>query len=124
VRLRGAEALATFRGGTLDGQPAVTRQAFRDGSAYYLATRLSRPVMAQLLRRVWTECGVRPVADVPAGVEAVRRGSLLFLMNHGQQTVEVQTVAGSLDLLTESNQVVLGPREVAIVQDDERGVGA
>jgi len=122
VRLLGAEALATFRGGTLDGQPAVTRHAFGEGSAYYLATRLSRPVMAQLLRRVWTECGVRPVADVPAGVEAVRRGSLLFLMNHGQQTVEVQTATGSLDLLSESNQVVLGPREVAIVQDDERGV--
>ena len=124
VRLRGAKALATFQGGTLDGQPAVTRHAFGEGSAYYLATRLSRPVMAQLLRRVWTECGVRPVADVPAGVEAVRRGSLLFLMNHGQQTVEVQTVTGSLDLLSELNQVVLGPREVAIVQDDERGVRA
>ena len=124
VRLRGAEALATFRGGTLDGQPAVTRNAFGGGSAFYLATRLSRPVMAQLLRRVCTECGVRPAAEVPAGVEAVRRGSLLFLMNHGQQTVEVQTVAGSRDLLSESNQVVLGPREVAIVQDDERGVRA
>ena len=124
VRLRGAEALATFRGGALDGQPAVTRHAFGEGSAYYLATRLSRPVMAQLLRRVWTECGVRPVADVPAGVEAVQRGSLLFLMNHGQRTVEVLTVTGSLDLLSESNQVVLGPREVAIVQDDERGVRA
>jgi len=78
-------------------------------------------VMAKLLRRVWTECGVRPAAEVPSGVEAVRRGSLLFLMNHGQQTVEVQTVGGSLELLsgsdpTGSDQVVLAPREVAIVQ--------
>jgi len=110
VRLRGAEALATFAAGTLDGQPAATHHAFGDGSAYYLATRLAPAAMSQLLRQIWREAGVRPVAEVPAGVEAVRRGSLLFLLNHSRQTVEVQTPSGS-------ERVALPPREVAIIQD-------
>lgn len=111
VRPQGAEVLATFAGGTLDGQPAVTRHAFGEGRAYYLATRLAPAAMSPLLRRIWQEAGVRPVAEVPDGVEAVRRGSLLFLLNHRQQAVEVQAPSGS-------ERVPLPAREVVIVQDD------
>jgi len=111
VRPHGAEVLATFAGGTLDGQPAVTRHAFGEGRAYYLATRLAPAAMSPLLRRIWQEASVGPVAEVPEGVEAVRRGSLLFLLNHSQQAVEVQTPSGS-------DRVLLPPREVVIVQDD------
>lgn len=124
VRLRGAEALATFAGGAVDGQPAVTRHAYRDGGAYYLATRLAPAAMSQLLRRIWREAGVRPAAEVPAGVEAVRRsgsGSLLFLLNHGHQTAEVQTAAGALELVSgarlASDRIRLAPREVAIIRE-------
>jgi beta-galactosidase len=125
VRLRGAEALATFSGGPLDGQPAVTRHASGRGSAYYLATRLAPPAMSQLLRRIWSECGVRPVAEAPAGVEAVRRavpdGTLLFLLNHGGRPVEVSAAAGSLELLSgtplPSDRVLLAPREIAIIHE-------
>jgi len=37
--------------------------------------------------------GVGPAADVPDGVEAVRRGDRLFVINH---TAEDVTVAGSM----------------------------
>src|SRR5262249_17781758 len=124
VRLRGAQALATFAAGTLDGEPAATRHGFGDGSAYYLATRLAPAAMSQLLRRIWQEAGVRPVADAPAGVEAVRRRggeSLLFLLNHGQQPVEVSTTAGALELISgarlPSDRLQLAPREVAIIRE-------
>ena len=127
VRLGGAEVLATFATGPLDGQPAVTRHAFGSGSAYYLATRLAPPAMSQLLRRIWSECGVRPVAEAPAGVEAVRRavpdGTLLFLLNHSQRPVEVSAPAGSLELISgarlPSDRVLLAPREIAIIHEVE-----
>jgi len=124
VRPHGAEELATFAGGTLDGRPAVTRNEFGDGRAYYLATRLDRAAMSGLLRRIWQEAGVRPVADAPAGVEAVRRRggeSLLFLLNHGQQPVEVRTAGGALELISgaqlPSDGLQLAPREVAIIRE-------
>jgi beta-galactosidase len=120
VRLQGAEALATFTGGTLAGEPAVTRNAFGEGSAYYLATRLSAAAMAELLRRVCAECGVSAVAEAPAGVEAVRRGSLLFVLNHGRGEIEVPIPTGAQELLSGSAQhsgrVRLPPRGVAIIQ--------
>lgn len=120
VRLQGAEALATFVGGSLDGQPAISGHPFGAGRAYYLATCLSPAAMSGLLQRIWREAGVRPAAEAPSGVEAVRRGSLLFLLNHGQQPVDVLAAAGSMELVSgerlASDRIMLGPREVAIVQ--------
>jgi beta-galactosidase len=113
VTPRGAEVLAAFEGGDLDGQPAVTQRWLGRGSAWYLATRPDAATLARLLDRACAEAGVRPVADVPAGVEAVRRitadGPLLFLLNHRAEPAEVALPAGP---------VSLGPRDVAIVRED------
>jgi len=80
--------------------------------------------MSRLLGRIWQEAGVHPVADAPAGVEAVRRRggeSLLFLLNHGQQSVEVRTAAGAQELISgawlPSDRLQLAPREVAIIRE-------
>jgi beta-galactosidase len=120
VHLQGAHGLATFVGGSLDGQPAISGHTFGAGRAYYLATCLTAAGMSELLHRIWSEAGVHPAAEAPSGVEAVRRGSLLFLLNHGQQPVEVLAAAGSMELVSgerlASDRIMLGPREVAIVQ--------
>src|SRR5207302_2240304 len=104
VRPRGAAVLATFAGGDLDGWPAVTRNAFGEGAAYYLATRPDAASLARLLDAARAEAGVEAVAATPAGVEAVRRqtgdGGLLFLLNHGTADVEVAVPADGVDLLT------------------------
>jgi beta-galactosidase len=40
---------------------------------------------------VLAEAGVEPeLPGLPEGVEAVRRGGRLFLLNHGEQPVEVR----------------------------------
>jgi beta-galactosidase len=88
VRVDDAEVLATFVGGMLDGLPAITRRR-EGGAAWYVAT--APQDLAAVLDAVLTEAGVEPeVADLPDGVEAVRRGHRLFLLNHGAEPVDVQ----------------------------------
>jgi beta-galactosidase len=116
----GAEPLATFAGGPVDGGPAILRNELGQGAAYYLGTVPDPASLAAVLRRAWTEAGVAPVCEAPAGVEAVRRGGLLFLLNHGQEEVEVPVPAGGRDLLTDervgAGRVRLGRHGVAAVQ--------
>ena len=124
IEVEGAEVLATFAAGEVDERPAITRHSFGKGAAYYLGTRLDRASMQDLLRRAWTEAGVRPVLSVPAQVEALRRvtasgASLLFLLNHGDDHVEVSVPRGSIDLVqgVEVGSLLrLGPRQVAVLR--------
>jgi beta-galactosidase len=117
VTPQGAEVVATFAG----GGPAVLRHAVGAGAAWYVATALEPEAMERVLRRAWTEAGVAPVADVPAGVEAARRDALLFLLNHGSEVVEVSVPSGAMELVAgralETDRLRLGPRQVAIVED-------
>ncbi len=112
-RAAGAEVLAEFAEGPVAGCPALTRNAFGDGSAYYLATHLSGEHLASFARRVVAEAGVKPAAETPKGVEAVRRvsseASYLFLLNHTDQPAEVEV--DGLELL--SGERVEGTFKVA-----------
>jgi beta-galactosidase len=125
VRPQGAEVVATFAGGELDGRPAVTRHAVGAGAAHYLATRPDPASMARLLDGVRLEAGVEQVAGVPAGVEAVRRraadDTLLFLLNHGTAEAEVVLPEALTDRLTgrtaPDGRLVLPPRGVAILRE-------
>ncbi|GAA1540641.1 beta-galactosidase [Dactylosporangium maewongense] len=88
---RGAETVAAVAGGTLDGRPAVLRKSFGAGTAWYVATIPAPDAMRRLLRRVCAEAGVAPVLpDLPPGVEAVRRGDLVFLLHHDTGEVEIR----------------------------------
>ena len=88
----GAEPLQTYVDGPLPGTPAMTRHAFGEGTAWYVATTPDPATLAGVLLEASTVAGVQPAAQVPAGVEVVRRGDLLFVINHTDQDV---TVAGS-----------------------------
>jgi beta-galactosidase len=124
VQVEGAEVLATFSGGALDGRPAVTRHPFGRGAAYYVATELDPATLAAVLRRAWGEAGVERVAA--AGVEAIRReteqDSLLFLLNHGDRPLEVDLPRPGVELLSGERvsgpAILLAPRDVAIVRED------
>ena len=97
----GAETVAAYRGGELDGRPAVTRHAFGDGTAWYLSTLPDPAALRALLARAAGEAGVRPpLPDLPAGVEAVRRGGLLFVLNHHREPAAVPLPGPATDLLT------------------------
>ncbi|MFD5639176.1 beta-galactosidase [Streptomyces sp. NPDC127077] len=87
---------ARYRGGELDGRPAVLRR----GTACYLSTLPEPAALRALLARAALSAGVRAVLDgLPEGVEAVRRGDLLFLLNHGRAPVTVEVPGSHRDLL-------------------------
>ncbi|RSS86808.1 beta-galactosidase [Streptomyces sp. WAC02707] len=106
-----------YRGGELDGLPAVLRK----GRAWYLSTLPEPAALRDLLARVCAEAGVRPVLDgLPAGVEAVRRGDLLFLLHHGRDTVTVDLPGTHRDLLTGAtvtDRVTLARHDVAVLTE-------
>jgi beta-galactosidase len=95
VRVAGAEVLATFTDGPVPGGPAVTRHRVGSGVATYVATALDQADLDRLVAQVVSAAGVPRVADVPPGVEAVRRvgadgRSWLFLVNHTADPVAVR----------------------------------
>ncbi|EFW27707.1 Beta-galactosidase C-terminal domain, partial [Actinomyces sp. oral taxon 171] len=93
------------------------------GAGWYVAADLDSLSRAALLRLVCAHARVRPVvADLPDGVEAQRRGKVLFLLNHGDRAAEVVGVMGT-DLLTGdacTGHVVLSPRSALAVRDNMR----
>jgi beta-galactosidase len=105
-----AEAVTSYMEGPLAGIPAVTRNAYGTGTAWYLATRPDPETLGTLLDRIRTEAGVEPVRVTPEGVEAVlRRGTdadYLFLIDHAGTGAEVPVAAGAVELL--SGERVLG----------------
>jgi len=94
-----ASAEATYKGGELDGLPAVLRK----GRARYLSTLPEPDALRTLLAAIAAEAGVRPVLPgLPDQVEAVRRGDLLFVLNHGREPVTVEVPDTRRDLLTDT----------------------
>ena len=88
-----AEVVATFGSGTLDGWPAITRRANGNAAAWYVGTQLTGSGLRDLLDRVLREAGAVGVLATPVdGVEAVRRGGRLFLVNHGDDPVSVEGI--------------------------------
>ena len=90
IRLAGASPLAAFGSGGAAGHAAVTVNAYGAGRAYYLATRPDPASMAAFLDGVCRAAGVGPVwPGLPAGVEAVRRGRYVVLLNHAAEAHDI-----------------------------------
>ncbi|MET9447541.1 beta-galactosidase [Streptomyces cinerochromogenes] len=112
----GAAETVPYRGGELDGLPAVLHR----GRAWYLSTLPEPEALRSLLTGIADGAGVRPVLDgLPTGVEAVRRGELLFLLNHGREPVTVQVPGTHRELLggtDVTDAVTLGRYGVAVLR--------
>ncbi|MGQ4488851.1 beta-galactosidase [Streptomyces sp. SAS_281] len=112
----GTEVLAAYRDGELAGLPAVLRR----GGAVYVSTLPEPPALRTLLADVVRDAGVEPVlAGLPEGVEAVRRGELLFLLHHRREMVTVAVPGRYVDLLTGrtvTERIALGRYGVAVLR--------
>jgi len=118
IDLRGADPLLRYAEGHLAGQAAVTRHAYGRGEAFYLGTLPDRATLRGVIEQACRQAGVESRTDLPPGVEAVRRGDYLFLINHRDRPVEVDLGGKGLDLLTSAivgPTVVLGPRDAVVV---------
>ncbi|MBL1068331.1 beta-galactosidase [Streptomyces sp. 7-21] len=114
-----AEILARYGGGELAGRPALTRARRGKGTAYYVSTLPDPVSLRALLGEAARAAGAGPVLpQAPLGVEAVRRGEALFLINHTRQQVTVPLHHPHTDLLTGravTASVTLGRHGVAVL---------
>lgn len=104
VQPEGAEVVGTYGADFYAGTPAVTRNPFGAGEAWYLGTRLDQAGLGHVLRRVLDRHGlVGPYADAVGLEHAVREVEgrrYDFLLHHGDEPVEVVAHADGRDLLT------------------------
>lgn len=105
LRTEGAEVLASFAAGDLIDRPAITRHPLGDGAAWYLGTIIDDDLLSALLADVLAAGHVTDAADNPAGIlpeglETVRRGDVLFLLNHSETTIRIPVHGAYVDLLT------------------------
>ncbi|MFJ6678402.1 beta-galactosidase [Microbacterium sp. NPDC091382] len=100
-----AEVAASFTDGPAAGMPALTRNEWGQGAAWYLATLPSEADYRDLVARVADAAGAAPAAVVEPrsrDLEIVRRrgelSSYLFVINHGETEVHVES--DGVDLVT------------------------
>ncbi|HWK76558.1 beta-galactosidase [Microbacterium sp.] len=120
LRAEGGEVLAAHADGDLAGIPAV----IRNDNAWYLGAVVSDGVLDAVLARALAAASVTGPIDgldtLPDGLEAVRRGDVLFLLNHTQHPIDVPVTAGLVDLLTgeETGDVVgIAPGDVRALSE-------
>jgi beta-galactosidase len=124
IHLKGAEAIANFEQNYYAGHPAVTRNQFGKGRAYYVGTLPDRNGMTWLLEQACEGAEIKPVsANAPVGVELLQRSngnlSWLFALNYSVKKMAVPFEGLGHDLLTgtQVNGVIeLEPADIAIIQ--------
>jgi beta-galactosidase len=123
VHLDGAEVVATFTEDFVAGSPAITRNAFGRGRAWYVATRPEIRLLDDFIGMLLDQSGIEPPMDVPAGIEMTQRvsetGRYTFLLNHGDEPIVVPLPHEQRELLSGRDiaTVELGPREIAILSE-------
>lgn len=74
IILRGAEVVARFRGGRMEGRPAVTSNRYKQGWVVYAGTDSNDSGFHEAVARTAADlAGLRPLIDVPTGVAVTTR---------------------------------------------------
>lgn len=95
VHAESADVLATFESDMFAGMPAVTRNRFGKGEAYYVASKIEPDFVIDLMRGIARRLRLESdwKGDLPNGVFARRRhairGEYLFLINFNLTTATV-----------------------------------
>ena len=81
-----AQPLATYAHEFYAGTPAITRNRFGKGTAWYVGTTMSGELADRFVAEICQAADIAPLLSTPHGVEAVRRmkdgKTWLFLLNH------------------------------------------
>ncbi len=126
VHLEGAEAVASYDNGMFAGTPAVTRNAFGSGQAWYTATSVESGFAAQWVKHAAAEAGLETLGEKQPGVECTMRqsekGSFLFVLNHNDYPVRVALEQRwSTEMVSQESAdggFTLQPRQAAVFADN------
>lgn len=123
IALEGAQVVASYLDGPAAGGPAVTRNRFGDGTAWYVSTRLGIDELAPVLAAVYDDARVVPPGHAHDVEVVTRRGAdadYVVALNHSDDDAKVRLgdgvelltgtrVAGALDLPAGAVAVVRRP---------------
>lgn len=89
MHLEGAQSLGTYAEDFYQGMPAVTRNCFGEGFAYYVGTRMSKEGLSFILDKAAADAAVESVGQETEGLEIVCRQTedsrIYFVMNFENQ---------------------------------------
>jgi len=118
-----AEVLGSYTSGAHAGRVAITVNSFGKGKAVYIGADLDPASLTRVLRSFSALAGVKPLLDVPSGVEVTVRRSdrkqWIFLLNHTEAAQTVNIPGPHTDLLTgesRTGSVSLGAYGVRVLQ--------
>lgn len=94
------EVLARYKSDFYAGSPAVTRNSFGKGNAYYIAARTERAYLTDLYSSILKSCGIKPLAKLNGGATVTQRGDKIFLMNFSDSESSV---------IYKDNEIILPP---------------
>ncbi|UYO96344.1 beta-galactosidase [Microbacterium sp. M28] len=120
LRAEDADVLARHADGDLAGIPAITRRTVGTGAAWYVGAVLDQATLSAVIADALAAAGITdalggPAGLLPDGLEAVRRGDVLFLLNHADTRTDITVTGSHVDLLTGEetiDSVGIAPGEV------------
>lgn len=125
LHTEGAQSLSEYEQDFYAGMPALTRNVFGKGAAYYAATRSNSEFYRTLVNEICEEAGILPIIDTPDCIEVTRRnnanGSFLFFLNHDTESHDITLNCSGTDILTdtvyrEGDTLTLAAKDAAIIQ--------
>ncbi|WP_447913568.1 beta-galactosidase [Microbacterium phyllosphaerae] len=111
-----ATTVARYGPGDLDGSPAITKLEHAGGAGWYVSAELDRAACAALLKLVASRADLSWV-DTPAGVEIVRRGDLVFAINHDIAPVRLSLHTRHAPNTRSAISLELEPFGVAVIRE-------
>ncbi|MFT4104517.1 MAG: beta-galactosidase [Lacrimispora sp.] len=133
VKLEGAEVLMVYETDFYKGYPALTRNSYGKGDAYYVCADAGQDFYDDLFRKAVDEAGIRPLVEgsIPEEVEVTSRESeqyeYLFLQNFSQTPAMLEQELlnsfseGRLLLGEISGRGEMAPYETVIIRRSLRG---
>ena len=123
-----AEVLATMGGDWYEGAPALTRNEYGEGQAFYIASIPEARFYDSVVARVVEDAGVSRVLAAGPEIEAVRRvtesASYVFVLNRSDRRRAVRVPAQYETLLSDAGEagpidgVTLEPFGVAVLRGE------
>jgi len=127
LHTEGALVVAEYGSDFYKGMPAVTKNAYGKGEAWYIASSMDEAFMDNLAATLCKKRQIKPLLGVkaPAGIEVMQRqkkeNTYTFILNHNETEQKVQIDKQYRNILTNAvfeQEVILIPYDVLILQEE------
>lgn len=128
IHEEGAEALCSYEEDFYKGMPAITKNVYGKGSAYYVATRSNEEFYSDFLKKVTKEAGVTNRLELPSGIEGTVRvneqSRYIFLLNHTKEEKNINIEKPCINIISgekyqNGDVMKLNSVGVAILKEDK-----